>query len=152
MHVVLETLQWYAECSDKLYDEIAPTGPGQLGLITREAIGVVAAVVPWNFPMLMAAWKLAPALAAGNSVILKPAEQSPLTAIRLAELAAEAGIPDGVFNVLPGFGPTAGKALGLHMDRSMGKYFAQQRRRQTEPECDLVTAASRFYRQQLNAA
>lgn len=116
MHVVLETLQWYAECSDKLYDEIAPTGPGQLGLITREAIGVVAAVVPWNFPMLMAAWKLAPALAAGNSAILKPAEQSPLTAIRLAELAAEAGIPDGVFNVLPGFGPTAGKALGLHMD------------------------------------
>ncbi|QFQ86685.1 aldehyde dehydrogenase family protein [Paracoccus kondratievae] len=116
VHVVLETLQWYAECSDKLYDEIAPTGPGQLGLITREAIGVVAAVVPWNFPMLMAAWKLAPALAAGNSVILKPAEQSPLTAIRLAELAAEAGIPDGVFNVLPGFGPTAGKALGLHMD------------------------------------
>lgn len=114
--VVLETLQWYAECPDKLYDEIAPTGPGQLGLITREPIGVVGAVVPWNFPMLMAAWKLAPALATGNSVILKPAEQSPLTAIRMAELAAEAGLPEGVFNVLPGFGPTAGKALGLHMD------------------------------------
>jgi 4-guanidinobutyraldehyde dehydrogenase / NAD-dependent aldehyde dehydrogenase len=116
VNVVLDTLQWYAECPDKLYDEIAPTGPGQLATITREPVGVVGAVVPWNFPMLMAAWKLAPALAMGNSVILKPAEQSPLTAIRLAELAAEAGIPDGVFNVLPGFGPTAGKALGLHMD------------------------------------
>ncbi|WP_112309877.1 aldehyde dehydrogenase [Pseudogemmobacter bohemicus] len=116
VNVVLDTLAWYAECPDKLYDEIAPTGPGQLGMITREPVGVVAAVVPWNFPMLMAAWKLAPALATGNSVILKPAEQSPLTAIRMAELAAEAGIPAGVFNVLPGFGPTAGRALGLHMD------------------------------------
>ncbi len=116
VNVVLDTLQWYAECPDKIYDEIAPTGPGQLGMITREPIGVVGAVVPWNFPMLMAAWKFAPALATGNSVILKPAEQSPLTAIRLAELASEAGIPDGVFNVLPGFGPTAGKAMGLHMD------------------------------------
>nr|WP_051796402.1 aldehyde dehydrogenase [Agrobacterium genomosp. 13] len=116
VNVVLDTLQWYAECPDKLYDEIAPTGPGQLAMITREPIGVVGAVVPWNFPMLMATWKFAPALAMGNSVVLKPAEQSPLTALRLAELAAEAGIPDGVFNVVPGFGPTAGKALGLHMD------------------------------------
>ncbi|QWK80587.1 aldehyde dehydrogenase [Ochrobactrum sp. BTU1] len=116
VNVVLDTLQWYAECPDKLYDEIAPTGPGQLAMITREAIGVVGAVVPWNFPMLMATWKFAPALAMGNSVVLKPAEQSPLTAIRLAELATEAGIPDGVFNVVPGFGPTAGKALGMHMD------------------------------------
>ncbi len=116
VNVVLDTLQWYAECPDKLYDEIAPTGPGQLAMITREPIGVVGAVVPWNFPMLMATWKFAPALAMGNSVVLKPAEQSPLTAIRLAELAAEAGIPDGVFNVVPGFGPTAGKALGMHMD------------------------------------
>ncbi|MGJ7037438.1 4-guanidinobutyraldehyde dehydrogenase/NAD-dependent aldehyde dehydrogenase [Shinella sp. BE166] len=116
VNVVLDTLQWYAECPDKLYDEIAPTGPGQLAMITREPIGVVGAVVPWNFPMLMATWKFAPALAMGNSVVLKPAEQSPLTAIRLAELAAEAGIPDGVFNVVPGFGPTAGKALGLHKD------------------------------------
>ncbi len=116
VNVVLDTLQWYAECPDKLYDEIAPTGPSQLAMITREPIGVVGAVVPWNFPMLMATWKFAPALAMGNSVVLKPAEQSPLTAIRLAELAAEAGIPDGVFNVVPGFGPTAGKALGLHMD------------------------------------
>lgn len=116
VNVVLDTLQWYAECPDKLYDEIAPTGPGQLATITREPVGVVGAVVPWNFPMLMAAWKFAPALATGNSVVLKPAEQSPLTAIRLAELAAEAGIPDGVFNVLPGLGPTAGRALGMHMD------------------------------------
>ncbi|MDA5639568.1 MULTISPECIES: aldehyde dehydrogenase [Agrobacterium] len=116
VNVVLDTLQWYAECPDKLYDEIAPTGPGQLAMITREPIGVVGAVVPWNFPMLMATWKFAPALAMGNSVVLKPAEQSPLTALRLAELAAEAGIPDGVFNVVPGFGPTAGKALGLHLD------------------------------------
>lgn len=116
VNVVLDTLQWYAECPDKLYDEIAPTGPNQLATITREPVGVVGAVVPWNFPMLMATWKFAPALAMGNSVVLKPAEQSPLTAIRLAELAAEAGIPDGVFNVLPGFGPTAGKALGMHMD------------------------------------
>jgi len=116
VHAVLECLQWYAECCDKVYDEIAPSGPGALGMITREAIGVVAAVTPWNFPMLMAMWKVAPALAMGNSVILKPAEQSPLTALRIAELAAQAGIPPGVFNVLPGFGPTAGRALGLHMD------------------------------------
>ncbi|RUX23739.1 aldehyde dehydrogenase [Mesorhizobium sp. M7A.F.Ca.US.011.01.1.1] len=110
------TIAWYAEAIDKIYDEIAPTGSGALGMITREPVGVVAAVVPWNFPLLMACWKLGPALAAGNSVILKPAEQSPLSAIRLAELAAEAGIPDGVFNVITGLGETAGKALGLHMD------------------------------------
>ncbi|EJT85196.1 aldehyde dehydrogenase [Pseudomonas putida S11] len=116
VHAVLDCLQWYAESCDKLYDEVAPSGPSAVGLVTREAIGVVAAVTPWNFPMLMAMWKVAPALAMGNSVVLKPAEQSPLTALRIAQLAAEAGIPAGVFNVLPGFGPTAGKALGLHMD------------------------------------
>ena len=109
-------ISWYAELLDKLYDEIAPTDPSAVAMITREPLGVVAAVVPWNFPLLMASWKLGPALAAGNSVILKPAEQSPLSALRLAELAAEAGIPDGVFNVLPGFGETAGQALGRHMD------------------------------------
>ncbi len=109
-------LAWYGEAIDKIYDEVAPTGPDALGLITREPVGVVACVVPWNFPLLMAAWKLGPALAAGNSVVLKPSEKSPLTAIRIAELAVEAGIPDGVFNVLPGMGPTAGKALALHMD------------------------------------
>lgn len=108
--------QWYAEAIDKIYDEVAPTGPGDLALVSRVPIGVVGAVVPWNFPLDMATWKAAAALAAGNSVVLKPAEQSPLSALRLAELAAEAGVPDGVFNVVPGYGPTAGKALGLHMD------------------------------------
>lgn len=129
-----QCIDWYAEAIDKLYDEIAPTAPTALSLIRREPLGVVAAVVPWNFPLLMAAWKLGPILAAGNSVILKPAEQSPLTAIRLGALAAEAGIPDGVFNVLPGFGETAGRALGLHMDvdavaftgsTEVGKFFLQ---------------------------
>jgi acyl-CoA reductase-like NAD-dependent aldehyde dehydrogenase len=109
-------IAWYAEAVDKIYDEVAPTGPSALVTITREPVGVVAAVVPWNFPLLITSWKIAPALAAGNSVILKPAEQSPLTALRIAELAAEAGIPDGVFSVLPGFGETAGQALGRHND------------------------------------
>ena len=109
-------LTWYAEAIDKLYDEVAPTGPDALALITREPVGVVGAIVPWNFPLIMAAWKIGPALAAGNSFILKPSEKSPLTAIRIAALASEAGIPDGVFNVLPGYGHTAGQALALHMD------------------------------------
>ncbi|MGC6484639.1 MAG: aldehyde dehydrogenase [Candidatus Puniceispirillales bacterium] len=108
--------QWYAEAIDKIYDEVAPTGPGDLALITREPLGVVGAVVPWNFPLDMATWKAAAALAAGNSVVLKPAEQSPLSALRLAELAMEAGLPEGVLNVVPGFGETAGRALGLHED------------------------------------
>jgi gamma-glutamyl-gamma-aminobutyraldehyde dehydrogenase len=108
--------QWYAEAIDKVYDEVAPTGAGDLALVRRVPLGVVGAVTPWNFPLDMATWKAAAALAAGNSVVLKPAEQSPLSALRLAELAAEAGVPDGVFNVVPGFGATAGKALGLHMD------------------------------------
>ena len=112
----VRAVEWTAEAIDKIYDEIAPTGHDELGLVTREAVGVVAAIVPWNFPMIMSAWKFAPALAMGNSFILKPSEKSPLTAIRLAQLATEAGIPDGVFNVLPGFGHTAGKALALHMD------------------------------------
>lgn len=109
-------IRWYAEAIDKIYDEISPAGPNEIGMITREPLGVVAAVVPWNFPLMMAVWKLGPALAMGNSIILKPAEQSPLTALRVAEIAVEAGIPEGVLNVVPGFGPTAGKALGLHED------------------------------------
>jgi gamma-glutamyl-gamma-aminobutyraldehyde dehydrogenase/4-guanidinobutyraldehyde dehydrogenase/NAD-dependent aldehyde dehydrogenase len=109
-------IRWTAEAIDKVYGELAATPPNQIGMVSREAMGVVAAIVPWNFPMIMAAWKIAPALATGNSVILKPSEKSPLTAIRLASLATEAGIPDGVFNVLPGFGHTVGKALALHMD------------------------------------
>ncbi len=109
-------IRWTAEAIDKVYGELAATPHNQIGMISREPMGVVAAIVPWNFPMIMASWKVAPALAAGNSVILKPSEKSPLTAIRLAALATEAGIPKGVFNVLPGYGHTVGKALALHMD------------------------------------
>jgi acyl-CoA reductase-like NAD-dependent aldehyde dehydrogenase len=109
-------IRWTAEAVDKVYGELAATPHNQIGMISREPIGVVAAIVPWNFPMIMASWKIAPALATGNSVILKPSEKSPLSAIRLAELATEAGIPAGVFNVLPGYGHTVGKALALHMD------------------------------------
>ena len=109
-------IHWTAEAIDKVYDEVAPTPHDQLGLVTREAVGVVGAIVPWNFPLLMACWKLGPALATGNSVVLKPSEKSPLTAIRIAQLAIEAGIPAGVLNVLPGYGHTVGKALALHMD------------------------------------
>jgi 4-guanidinobutyraldehyde dehydrogenase/NAD-dependent aldehyde dehydrogenase len=109
-------VRWYAEAVDKIYDEIAPTGPRALATITREAMGVVGAIVPWNFPLLMASWKIGPVLATGNSLVLKPSEKSPLTALRVAELAMEAGLPEGVFNVVPGLGQTAGKALAAHMD------------------------------------
>jgi gamma-glutamyl-gamma-aminobutyraldehyde dehydrogenase len=109
-------IAWYAEAVDKIYDEIAPTGARALALITREPMGVIGVIVPWNYPMIMAAWKLGPALAAGNSVVLKPSEKSPLTALRLAELAVDAGLPPGVFNVVPGYGHEAGEALGLHPD------------------------------------
>ena len=110
------TIAWYAEAIDKVYDEIAPTPRSALALITREPVGVVGAIVPWNYPMIMAAWKLGPALATGNSVVLKPSEKSPYTALRLAELALDAGLPPGVFNVVPGLGHEAGEALALHMD------------------------------------
>jgi 4-guanidinobutyraldehyde dehydrogenase/NAD-dependent aldehyde dehydrogenase len=116
MPAAARSIAWFAEAIDKVYDEVAPTGPDALALITREPVGVVGAIVPWNFPLLMASWKLGPALAAGNSVVLKPSEKSPLTAIRVAELALAAGLPEGVLNVLPGLGQTAGKALALHMD------------------------------------
>ncbi|RMR16143.1 Aldehyde dehydrogenase protein [Pseudomonas amygdali pv. ulmi] len=112
----VRALSWSGEAIDKLYDEVAATPHDQLGLVTREPVGVVAAIVPWNFPLMMACWKLGPALSTGNSVILKPSEKSPLTAIRIAQLAIEAGIPAGVLNVLPGYGHTVGKALALHMD------------------------------------
>ncbi|WP_259757451.1 aldehyde dehydrogenase [Pseudomonas sp. GCEP-101] len=111
-----DSLRWSGEAIDKVYDEVAATSHDQLGLVTREPVGVVAAIVPWNFPLMMAAWKLGPALATGNSVILKPSERSPLTAIRIAQLAIDAGLPAGVLNVLPGYGHTVGKALALHMD------------------------------------
>ncbi|NIE63536.1 aldehyde dehydrogenase [Burkholderia sp. Ax-1719] len=108
-------LEWFAEAIDKTGGEVAPADHHLVGLVTREPIGVVAAIVPWNFPLLMAAWKFAPALAAGNSVVLKPSEKSPLTAIRIAQLAHDAGIPAGVFNVVPGDGAT-GQHLALHGD------------------------------------
>jgi len=116
MAATVRCISWTGEAIDKVYGEIAPTGQDELGLVTREPLGVVAAIVPWNFPLLMAAWKLAPALAMGNSVVLKPSEKSPLTALRLAQLAIEAGIPEGVLNVLPGTGKGAGEPLALHMD------------------------------------
>src|SRR5207302_8850908 len=115
----VRTFRWYAEAIDKIFDAVAPTGPEALGLIVREPIGVVGAVVPWNYPLLMATWKAAPALAAGNSVVIKPSRLSSLSAIRMAELASEAGLPDGVLNVVPGGGGTAGQALGRHMDVDM---------------------------------
>jgi acyl-CoA reductase-like NAD-dependent aldehyde dehydrogenase len=113
---VANYFQWYAELIDKTFGKVAPTGQDTLAMIVKEPIGVVGLVLPWNFPLLMAAWKLAPALAAGCSCIVKPAEQTPLTAIKLAELAAQAGVPAGVLNVLPGFGETAGEAIGRHPD------------------------------------
>ena len=97
-----DCIQYYAELADKLYDEVAPVGVRDVALVRREPLGVVGAVVPWNYPLIIAAWKFAPALVAGNSVVLKPAEQSPLGALVLAGLAREAGLPDGVLNVLPG--------------------------------------------------
>lgn len=109
-----KTIQWYAETVDKVYGEVGPTGQDALSLVTREPIGVVAAIVPWNYPLIITAWKLGPALATGNSVVLKPASQSPLTALRLAELAAEAGLPDGVLNVVTGPGAVIGDALARH--------------------------------------
>ncbi|MFJ5028468.1 aldehyde dehydrogenase [Streptomyces sp. NPDC088560] len=111
-----ETIAWYAETIDKTYDEVAPTPGNALALVTREPLGVIGAVVPWNYALLIASWKLGPALATGNSVVLKPAEQTSLAALRLAALAAEAGLPEGVFNVVPGRGEVAGQALGRHPD------------------------------------
>ena len=108
--------QWYAELADKTFGKIAPTGPSALALIIKEPAGVAGAILPWNFPLVMAAWKIAPALAVGCSIVVKPAEQTPLTAIRLAELMRDAGVPDGVVNIVPGYGDTAGQAIGLHND------------------------------------
>jgi len=114
-----DCIAYYAEFADKIYDEVAPTAPHELALVRREPLGVVAAIVPWNYPLIISAWKLGPALLAGNSVVLKPAEQAPLTAIRLGELGLEAGLPPGVLNVIPGFGEEAGKPLALHPDVDM---------------------------------
>ncbi|MBC9824019.1 aldehyde dehydrogenase family protein [Terrabacter sp. MAHUQ-38] len=107
----IESIRWFAEAADKVFGRLAPTGADSLGLISREPVGVVAAILPWNYPLAMAAWKVGPALAAGNSLLLKPAEATPRSALHLAELAAEAGLPDGVLTVVPGYGPAAGTAL-----------------------------------------
>jgi gamma-glutamyl-gamma-aminobutyraldehyde dehydrogenase len=128
----VETLRWHAEAIDKIYDQMSPAPRDVVSMIVREPIGVVGAVLPWNFPLFVAMWKIAPALAGGNSLVIKPAEQTPLTALRLAALAAEAGLPEGVFNVVPGFGETAGQRIGRHMDidcvsftgsGEVGRYF-----------------------------
>lgn len=109
-------IAWYAETADKVYDEIAPTDHRALALIHREPMGVIGAIVPWNYPMIMAAWKIGPALVTGNSLILKPSEKSPLSALMLGKLALEAGVPPGVFNVVTGYGHEAGESLALHHD------------------------------------
>jgi 4-(gamma-glutamylamino)butanal dehydrogenase len=141
-------LRWYAEAIDKVYGEVAPVGPGSLAVVSREPLGVIAAVVPWNFPLEMAMWKLAPALATGNSVVLKPAEATPLTALCFAELCAANGLPEGVLNVVTGYGAEAGQALGRHRDvdavaftgsTAVGKLFmgysAESNLKQVWPEC-----------------
>ena len=115
----IRTLRYYAEALDKIYGEVGPEAPDRFSFAVHEPLGVIGAIVPWNFPLHMAMWKVAPALAMGNSVVLKPAEQSPLTALKLGELALQAGLPAGVLNVVPGLGAEAGKALALHNDVDM---------------------------------
>ena len=115
----IQCIKWHAEAADKIYDQTAPAGDDAMAVIVREPVGVVAAVLPWNFPMLMMAWKIGPALAAGCSVIVKPAEQTSMTALRLAEIAHMAGVPRGVLQVLPGDGPSVGEPLGRHMGVDM---------------------------------
>jgi 4-guanidinobutyraldehyde dehydrogenase / NAD-dependent aldehyde dehydrogenase len=111
----INALEWYGEAIDKLYDEIAPTDRSALALITKEPVGVVGAVLPWNWPMGLLGWKVPPALATGNSIVLKPDEQTSFSALRFAELTLEAGVPEGVFNVVTG-GPEVGEAIGRHPD------------------------------------
>ncbi|MEO8462670.1 MAG: aldehyde dehydrogenase [Chloroflexota bacterium] len=108
------TIRWHAEAIDKLYDQVAPTGPSAVAMVVREPSGVVGAVIPWNYPAQMAAWKLGPALATGNSVVIKPAQQTALSLLRMAELAGEAGLPPGVLNVVPGPGSVVGTAIARH--------------------------------------
>jgi len=113
---MIESLRWHAEAADKLYDQMAPTAPDVVAMIVREPIGVVGAVLPWNFPLYLAGWKIGPALASGNSMVIKPAEQTSLTALMLGRLALEAGVPEGVLNIVPGYGETVGQAMGRHRD------------------------------------
>lgn len=117
--LAIGTTRWYAEALDKIYGEVGASPIDRLSWATHEPLGVIGAIVPWNFPLHMAMWKVAPALAMGNSVVLKPAEQSPLTALKLGELALEAGLPAGVLNVVPGLGGVAGEALAMSMDVDM---------------------------------
>jgi len=115
----VHTIRWHAELIDKIYDNMAPVGPDALTMVVREPIGVVGLVLPWNFPLLMLAWKIGPSLAAGCSIVVKPAQETSLTTLRVAELAHEAGIPAGVFNVVTGSGKDAGEPIGMHMDVAM---------------------------------
>ena len=115
----IHCLEWHAEAADKIYGQTSPSGDNVVSMIVRQPLGVVACVLPWNFPILMLAWKLGPALATGNSVIVKPAEQTNMTALRLAELAHEAGIPEGVLQIVTGPGEITGRELGLHADVDM---------------------------------
>lgn len=115
----INCIKWHAEAIDKIYDSVAPASSDHMALVVREPVGVVGLVLPWNFPLLMLAWKIGPALASGCSVILKPAEETSLTALRVAELAMEAGLPRGVLNVVPGLGPDVGEPIGRHMDIDM---------------------------------
>lgn len=116
---MIHCIKWHAEAVDKIYDSVAPASDDHIAMVVREPVGVVGLVLPWNFPLLMLAWKIAPALAAGCSVVVKPAEETSLTALRVAELANEAGVPRGVLNVLPGSGAEVGEPLGRHMDVDM---------------------------------
>ncbi len=109
-------IRWHAEATDKLYGQVAPSPEGTVATITREPVGVVGAVIPWNYPAQMAAWKLGPALATGNTVVIKPASTTSLSLLRIAELGSEAGLPDGVLNVVTGPGDVVGEALGRHPD------------------------------------
>jgi gamma-glutamyl-gamma-aminobutyraldehyde dehydrogenase len=160
-----DCIEYYAEFADKLYDEVAPTGPNDLALVRREPLGVIAAIVPWNYPLIISCWKVGPALLTGNSVVLKPAEQSPLSGIRLGELACEAGVPPGTFNVVPGFGEEAGKALALHADvdlitftgstevgRLMLRYAADSNLKRVALECGGKTPQVVFADADLEAA
>ena len=160
-----DCIEYYAEFADKLYDEVAPTGPNDLAVVRREPLGVVAAIVPWNYPLIISCWKIGPALLTGNSVVLKPAEQSPLSGIRLGELACEAGVPPGVLNVVPGLGEEAGKALALHpqvdlvtftgsteVGRLMLRYAADSNLKRVALECGGKTPQVVFADADLEAA
>ncbi|MEL6745968.1 MAG: aldehyde dehydrogenase family protein, partial [Pseudomonadota bacterium] len=115
----INCIKWHAEAVDKIYDTVSPASDDHIAMVVREPVGVVGLVLPWNFPLLMMAWKIGPALASGCSLVLKPAEETSLSALRLAELAMEAGLPRGVMNVVPGMGPDVGEPIGRHMDIDM---------------------------------